>query len=71
MGSDAHDDRKRNFCLKDTYEIVQDWVGEQSRALVFDYPQAVIKGEPISVDVETISDEIPGLWEKLIHRYIN
>ena len=71
LGSDAHDDRKRGFCLKDAYEIVHGWVGEQARALVFDYPQAVIKGEPISVDVETIPEEIHGLWKKLIHQYTN
>ena len=71
LGSDAHDDRKRGFCLKDSYEIAHGWVGGQARALVFDYPQAVMRGEPISVDVETIPDEIPGLWKKLIHRYTN
>ena len=71
LGSDAHNDHNRDFCLKDAYEIVHGWVGEQARALVFDYPQAVIKGEPISVDVETMPNEIPGLWKKLIHRYIN
>ena len=71
LGSDAHDDRKRGFCLKDAYEIVHGWVGEQARTLVFDNPQAVMKGEPISVDVETIPDEIPGLWKKFIHHYTN
>ena len=71
LGSDAHDNRKRNFCLKDAYEIVQNWVGNDARAMVFDHPRAILAGQPISANVETISEEIPGLWKKLIHRYTN
>ena len=70
LGSDAHNDIKRNFCLKDAYEIVQNWVGNDARAMVFDHPRAVLEGQPISVDLETIPEEIPGLWKKLKHRYI-
>jgi len=69
LGSDAHNDRKRNFCLKEAYEIVQDLLGNDARTMVFDHPRAVLAGQPISVDVETIPEEIPGLWKKLKHRY--
>jgi protein-tyrosine phosphatase len=71
LGSDAHDNRKRNFCLKDAYEIVQGWVGNDVRAMVVDHPQAVLAGQHISVDVDTMPEEIPGLWKKLIHHYTN
>ncbi|MEE2765746.1 MAG: CpsB/CapC family capsule biosynthesis tyrosine phosphatase [Candidatus Neomarinimicrobiota bacterium] len=69
LGSDAHNDRKRNFCLKDAYKIVQGWIGEQTRAMVYDHPQALLAGQPISVDVEPMPVETPGLWKKLIHRF--
>jgi len=71
LGSDAHNDIKRNFCLKDAYEIVQDWVGNDARAMVLDHPRAVLAGQPISLDVEIMLEEIPGLWKKLINRYTN
>jgi len=71
LGSDAHNDRKRNFCLIDAYKIVQDWVGDDARTMVFDHPRAVLEGQLISVDVETIPIDIPGLWKKFIHRFNN
>jgi len=69
LGSDAHNDRNRDFCLKDSYEIVQGWVGNDARTVVYDHPRAVLAGQPITVDIETTSGEILGLWKKLKHRY--
>ena len=71
LGSDAHNDRKRNFCLLEAYEIVQDWVGNDARAMVFDHPRAVLEGQFISIEIETIPEDTPGLWKKLIHRFNN
>ena len=68
LGSDAHNDRKRNFCLKDAYEIVQGWVGEQAKTMVYNNPLAVIEGKPIIIDNETIPQEIPTLWSRLKQR---
>jgi protein-tyrosine phosphatase len=71
LASDAHDSDRRNFCLKDAYEIVTDWVGDNVRSMVFDNPLAVLEGKPISINIDIIPEENPGLWKKLFHRSNN
>ena len=69
LGSDAHDDRKRNFCLKDAYNIAQNLIGDNARLMVFDNPRAVLAGKPIKVDYEIMQEKTPSLWEKYFKRY--
>ena len=46
---------KRNFCLKEAYEIVQKMVGENyANPLVYNNPRLVIEGKSIDVDFEPI-----------------
>tara|TARA_A100001011_G_scaffold266146_1_gene275123 strand:+ start:507 stop:1277 length:771 start_codon:yes stop_codon:yes gene_type:complete len=47
LASDAHNIKKRNFCLLPALEKIEQIVGERSRLLVIDNPKDLIKGNPI------------------------
>ena len=72
LGSDAHDNMKRNFCLKEAYEIVRKMVGENyAKPLVYNNPRLVIEGKSIDVDFEPIELEPETFWQKLAKRINN
>ena len=52
LGSDAHNNSKRNFVLKDAFHLVKKWIGDSAMPLVYDNPQSVINGNPINVDLD-------------------
>ena len=52
LGSDSHNNKQRNFCLKESIELVQKFVDYDTSILVNENPQAVIDGTPIQVDFE-------------------
>ena len=52
LGSDAHDNKRRNFLLKDAYELTKDLIGEDAIPLVYDNPMAVINGKSIIIEPE-------------------
>ena len=64
---------KRNFCLKEAYEIVQKMVGEKNYAnpLVYNNPRLVIEGKSIDVDFEPIELESETFWQRLVRRINN
>ena len=48
--SDAHDNRNRNFNLKDAVGLIENWVGKNAYSLVYDNPKAVLSGEKVKID---------------------
>ena len=52
VGSDAHNDKKRNFCLNDANNIISKWIGKDSKKLTNDNPLALINGEDILIELE-------------------
>ena len=52
LGSDSHNNHRRNFCLHEAVETVQKWIGEGVEPLVNDNPKAVIGGSPINTDFD-------------------
>tara|TARA_B100001250_G_C19788890_1_gene785483 strand:+ start:1028 stop:1804 length:777 start_codon:yes stop_codon:yes gene_type:complete len=52
VGSDAHNDKKRNFCLNDANNIISKWIGKESKKLTKDNPQALINGQDIYIELE-------------------
>ena len=44
IASDAHDDKKRNFCMKDAHGLIKSWIGEQAMKLFKENPYAIING---------------------------
>tara|TARA_X000001036_G_scaffold432529_1_gene468573 strand:+ start:35 stop:760 length:726 start_codon:yes stop_codon:yes gene_type:complete len=49
LGSDAHNNSKRNFCLKDAYNCAKGLIGNKADWLVYDYPKIIIEGGTISL----------------------
>ena len=49
LGSDAHNNSKRNFCLKDAYDCAKSMIGNKADWLVYDYPKIIIEGGTISL----------------------
>ena len=68
LGSDAHDDQRRNFCLMESLGKVRDWIGSEADLMVNEHPRAVLAGEPIIIDNEPIPQEIPNVWSRLKQR---
>lgn len=68
LGSDSHDDRKRNFCLKKSVDLVKTWIGDAVYPMVYDNPKAIIDSEDIIIDFEYDSKEMPNLWSKIKHK---
>ena len=52
LGSDSHNNHRRNFCLHKAVETVQKWIGVGVEPLVNDNPKAVIGGRPINTDFD-------------------
>ena len=51
IGSDAHDDKKRNFCLHDSLEYAKSLIGDYANKFVYENPKNVIEGRPIDINV--------------------
>jgi len=68
IGSDAHDNNRRNFLLADALEIAEEFLGEKAISLVTTNPQKVLKGEPIETDVNTPSVKRETYLQKLRRR---
>jgi len=67
MGSDAHNDGKRNFCLKSAVNICEELIGDLTEKLVFDNPQKLLNGENI-IPWEVLEEESKSFIKKLFSR---
>ena len=52
IGSDAHDNKNRNFCLKKCLEHIEKFVDYDTKVLVHDNPNNILNGKSIKVDIE-------------------
>tara|TARA_Y100000816_G_scaffold268146_1_gene230121 strand:+ start:804 stop:1598 length:795 start_codon:yes stop_codon:yes gene_type:complete len=57
IGSDSHNDRRRNFCLNDAIDLISNRI--DPKLLVIENPRKVLNGEEILVDVnyEKVKDK--------------
>ena len=51
IGSDSHDNKYRNFCLKDCIELIDRYVDYDTSILVNENPRKILNGESISVNI--------------------
>ena len=51
IGSDAHDNKNRNFCIKNSLKYISLLIGDEANKLVNDNPRSVILGNEIDVSV--------------------
>ena len=68
LGSDSHNDRGRNFCLKEAVELVRNWIGDEVEFLVNNNPEAVIKGKMIDIDFEYEPRKQSNFFSRIIDR---
>jgi len=67
LGSDAHDNKKRNFNLKDAFQIVEKWIGKDASSLVYKNPKAILEGRNIKVEPIIKGNKDKGsFWRKFI-----
>ena len=68
LGSDSHDNNRRNFCLLKAVELIQSWGEYDVDAMVLKNPKAVIDGSPISVDFEYKQEDAPNFFSLIKDR---
>ena len=68
LGSDSHNNRGRNFCLKEAVELVRSWIGDEVDFLVNNNPVAVIKGNMIDIDFEYEPEKNSNFFSRIIDR---
>jgi protein-tyrosine phosphatase len=71
IGSDAHDDKKRNFCLPKTIEVGRELIGTEIEEIVFANPKRLLNGEPIEADVLEAAIPTQGLFSKFRRRFLS
>ena len=47
MGSDSHNDGKRNFCLESAAKMCEELIGDMTTLLIYDNPKKLLIGEKI------------------------
>ena len=68
IGSDAHDDNRRNFLLAEALEISKEIIGEKAVDMVTVNPQRILSGEPMETHVETPVSQPKTIFQKVIRR---
>ena len=68
IGSDAHDDYRRNFLLADALAISKEIIGEKAMEMVTVNPRKIIKGESIQTHVETPISQPKTIFQKVRRR---
>ena len=52
LGSDAHNDKNRNFCLRDAIVLINSFVDYDTKSLVNDNPRKILNGDLLTFDIE-------------------
>ena len=68
LGSDSHDNKRRNFCLFESVEMIRSWGEYDVDAMVLKNPKAVIDGSPISVDFEYEQEQNSNFFSRIKDR---
>tara|TARA_Y100001954_G_scaffold121076_1_gene130212 strand:- start:252 stop:1046 length:795 start_codon:yes stop_codon:yes gene_type:complete len=68
LGSDAHNNQRRNFCLRESVDMVRNWIGNGVEPMVYDNPLNVIKGKPINIDFDYHEHKKHGFFSRIRER---
>ena len=68
LGSDSHNNLRRNFCLEKAVETVQEWIGDAVKKMVNDNPKAIIEGTPIFVEFDHPTGKQFDLFSRIKYR---
>ena len=65
IGSDAHDNNRRNFLLADALEIAKDILGETAIDLVTTNPKFILTGKVFETHIDSPNEKNRSLFSKL------
>ncbi len=65
IGSDAHDDNRRNFLLADALEFVKEILGETAINLVTTNPKCILTGKTIDTHIDSPNENNKTFFSKL------
>ena len=68
IGSDAHDNKHRNFLLKNGLDIARGIIGEKAIELVTKNPRMVLDGDPIETHVDSQPTEKKSFFQRFRRR---
>ena len=68
LGSDSHDNFRRNFCLEEAVTKIKDWIGDDIEVMVNDNPKSVIEGNNIAIDFEYESEKQSNIFSRIKNR---
>ena len=68
IGSDAHDNKKRNFCLKETIQFVKLNMGLDISDSVSTNPQKILSGIDFETDIGDYDIKELNLYDKIINK---
>lgn len=68
LGSDAHNDHNRNFCLSEAVALCRDLIGEGVVALVSDNPGKILDGESMTQDLSDLQENSVAYWPNIKQR---
>ncbi len=68
LGSDAHDDNRRNFCLKDGYKTAVGLIGDKAESLINENPRKVIEGKSIVSQFKEMNQASYSIFDKILKR---
>ena len=69
IGSDSHDEKRRNFCLAESVDFIRNWIGDSVDTMVKDNPKSILIGDKIQVDNEYQTDESPHFFSRIKSKF--
>tara|TARA_B110000438_G_C15600230_1_gene557668 strand:+ start:15 stop:809 length:795 start_codon:yes stop_codon:yes gene_type:complete len=68
VGSDAHDNKNRKFCLSESLKFINNFLGDDMIEWVTTNPRKILNGEKIQVEIEYESKNSDGFISVIKHR---
>jgi protein-tyrosine phosphatase len=70
IGSDAHNDKKRNFCIEKLFEIDNPIIENYQDLIFNENPKNILNGDSISAISEYFDHEDKfSIWNRIIHKF--
>ena len=70
IGSDAHNDKKRNFCIEKLFEIDNSIIENYKKLIFNENPKNILNGESVSAINEYFDNEDKfSIWNRIIHKF--
>ena len=71
IGSDVHDDRRRNFLLADALKIATNILGDRAIKLVTENPRNILEGKLIETHIDSPVEKNDTFFDKLRRKFFS